>query len=226
MSNPTELPDLDACPFCGNKAEMVDNGTGSWRVACLQSKGGCGATGRMTFDGGVTAAREWNRRAQPECEAPQAVAQVYLDMDSWMDVAISDLPTWERKGYTTRTLYPAATLSPLCGAQHAESGKEAAAAEKAEAYDELDRIAELHGFASAAAAIAAARRTAQQAPAPAPILEDCPEDDQQWAKVDPAVAFHLIERHAEDWADAGRLMLQWHNAMSRAAQLDGGQEGS
>lgn len=62
---------------------------------------------------------------------------------------------------------PAATLSPLCGAQHAESGKVAAAAEKAVAYDELDRIAELNGFASAAAAIAAARRAAQQAASPA-----------------------------------------------------------
>lgn len=63
----------------------------------------------------------------------------------------------------------------------------------------------------------------QAEPEPNPSLEDCPEDDQHWAKVDPAVAFHLIERHAEDWADAGRMMLQWHKAMSRAAQLDGGQ---
>jgi hypothetical protein len=57
-------------------------------------------------------------------------------------------------------------------------------------------------------------------PAPTVSLEDRPEDDQQWAKVDPAVAFHLIERHAEDWADAGRLMLQWYNAISRAAHQE------
>jgi len=72
---------------------------------------------------------------------------------------------------------PAATLSPLCGAQHAESGKEADAAEKAAAYDELNRIAELHGFASAAAAIAAARRAPQQATAAPRII-----GGQPWSK--------------------------------------------
>jgi hypothetical protein len=69
--------------------------------------------------------------------------------------------------------------------------------------------------------IALARRAAiANQPAPTVSLEDRPEDDQQWAKVDPAVAFHLIERHAEDCADAGRLMLQWYNAISRAAQQE------
>lgn len=49
-------------PFCGGEAKLIDQGTGSWRVACLQSKGGCGVAGRMTFDKGVTATAEWNRR--------------------------------------------------------------------------------------------------------------------------------------------------------------------
>lgn len=54
---------IGACPMCGNAPELIDHGTGSWRVACQQSKGGCGMAGRMSFDKGVTAAAEWNRRA-------------------------------------------------------------------------------------------------------------------------------------------------------------------
>jgi hypothetical protein len=81
-----------------------------------------------------------------------------------------------------------------------------------------------HRAASPAAVlelIALARRAAlANHPTPTVSLEDRPEDDQQWAKVDPAVAFHLIERHAEDWADAGRLMLQWYSAISQAAQQE------
>jgi hypothetical protein len=107
MSNPTELPDL---------AEAVRK--------LVKAKGRFHA--EQNYKALADALAQYDaRRAQPEGEAPLAVAQVYLDMSNWMDVAISELPTWERKGYTTRTLYPAATLSPLCGAQHAESGKEA-----------------------------------------------------------------------------------------------------
>lgn len=51
------------CPFCAHEAKLVDNGTGSFRVACPQSKGGCGASTRMSFDKGVTARAEWNRRS-------------------------------------------------------------------------------------------------------------------------------------------------------------------
>jgi hypothetical protein len=43
-----------------------------------------------------------------------------------------------------------------------------------------------------------------------PTVEDI--NAQQWAKVDPAIAFHLIERHAEDWNHAGRLMEAWRLA--------------
>lgn len=34
-------------------------------------------------------------------------------------------------------------------------------------------------------------------------------DPQDWAKIDPAVAFHLIFRHAENWAHTGVLMERW-----------------
>ncbi len=70
--------------------------------------------------------------AKPEGEAPQAVVQVHLDNDNWMDVASSELPTWERKGFKTRT------LSTAPAAQHAESGAQVPFRERfKEAYETL-----------------------------------------------------------------------------------------
>lgn len=43
-----------------------------------------------------------------------------------------------------------------------------------------------------------------------------PDTSQEWAKVDPAVAFHLIERHADDWSEAGAMMVAWADARSLA----------
>lgn len=48
-------------------------------------------------------------------------------------------------------------------------------------------------------------------------LERKPDDSQEWAKVDGAIAFHLIERHADDWNDAGRMMDAWRDANPRRA---------
>jgi hypothetical protein len=67
---------------------------------------------------------------------------------------------------------------------------------------------------------ALAHQSAKDQEESATNIESRPEDDQHWAQVSPAVAFHLIERHAEDWNDAGRMMLQWHNAISWAAQQE------
>jgi hypothetical protein len=39
-----------------------------------------------------------------------------------------------------------------------------------------------------------------------------PNDEQEWAKVDGAIAFHLIERHADNWHDAGNMMESWARA--------------
>jgi len=91
------------------------------------------------------------RRAQPEGEAPQAVPAMwvqYIDGVKTQNVARDDKEKATVESIhrtmapgtkmTWRALYdhaPAATLSPLCGAQHAESGKEAAS----EAHDELRR---------------------------------------------------------------------------------------
>jgi len=34
-------------------------------------------------------------------------------------------------------------------------------------------------------------------------------DPKDWAKIDPAIAFHLIDRYAENWAHTGVLMERW-----------------
>lgn len=42
-----------------------------------------------------------------------------------------------------------------------------------------------------------------------PTIED---NSQDWTRCDPAVAFHLIDRHAENWADAGKMMTEFADA--------------
>lgn len=42
------------------------------------------------------------------------------------------------------------------------------------------------------------------------------DDPQDWAKIDPATAFHLIDRHAENWAHTGVLMERWARAWVKA----------
>lgn len=35
---------------------------------------------------------------------------------------------------------------------------------------------------------------------------------QQWAGMDGAIAWHLIDRHAEDWEETGMMMEAWLRA--------------
>lgn len=51
---------------------------------------------------------------------------------------------------------------------------------------------------------------ARQAIGSLPAID--PDDSQPWGQTDPATAFHLIDRHAENWADAGVLMERWARA--------------
>jgi len=39
-----------------------------------------------------------------------------------------------------------------------------------------------------------------------PTIEDA---SQNWSKLDGAVAWHLIERHAENWGDVGKMMDEY-----------------
>jgi hypothetical protein len=47
-------------------------------------------------------------------------------------------------------------------------------------------------------------------------------NSQNWATLDGAVAWHLIERHADNWADVGRMMDEWLAAKTsaRVAELE------
>jgi hypothetical protein len=45
-----------------------------------------------------------------------------------------------------------------------------------------------------------------------------PDDMQEWARLDGAVAWHLIERHADSWADVGKMMDEFIAARIDAAR--------
>ena len=40
-------------------------------------------------------------------------------------------------------------------------------------------------------------------------------EDQQWAGMDGATAWHLIDRHADDWSDVGEKMAAWYLAYAQ-----------
>lgn len=50
-----------------------------------------------------------------------------------------------------------------------------------------------------------------------PTIEDASQD---WGKVDPAIAWHLIERHADSWADIGKMMAEYVQAQIARAELE------
>ena len=39
-----------------------------------------------------------------------------------------------------------------------------------------------------------------------------PDQMQEWKGMDGAIAFHLIERHADGWDDASKMMHEWLEA--------------
>ena len=38
------------------------------------------------------------------------------------------------------------------------------------------------------------------------------DEFQKWAGMEGAIAFHLIERHADNWEEAGQMMRSWLRA--------------
>jgi len=43
-------------------------------------------------------------------------------------------------------------------------------------------------------------------------LETVPDNMQKWKCMDGATAWHLIERHADGWADVDKMMDEWLEA--------------
>jgi len=72
-----------------------------------------------------------------------------------------------------------------------------------------------HGFA-----LCLAWHCWQAAHASARNVPETPKEDlaQNWAGMDGATAFHLIERHADGWGDVGHMMEQWRAANASANQ--------
>ena len=115
MSNPTELPDLDKLEALANTVRS-SVGYGDFIAAIHKMQDELDASTVLSL---IALAR----RAQPEGEAPQADPYKLDDDDevrypNGTDVAIISA----KRYYELRGFEEAATLSPLCGAQHAESG--------------------------------------------------------------------------------------------------------
>jgi hypothetical protein len=53
-----------------------------------------------------------------------------------------------------------------------------------------------------------------------PPLDAWADEQQEWAKLDGTTAFHLIERHAEDWAETGAMMEAWLLAKSQTIRAE------
>lgn len=58
---------------------------------------------------------------------------------------------------------------------------------------------------------------AERTTSPVSQMTEKPDTSQEWAKLDGATAFHLIERHANDWAETGRMMESWLMARMASA---------
>ena len=43
------------------------------------------------------------------------------------------------------------------------------------------------------------------------------DEYQHWKGMDGAIAWHLIERHADNWSDIGKMMGEWLAANQQAA---------
>ena len=41
------------------------------------------------------------------------------------------------------------------------------------------------------------------------FMPTVPDNMQDWKGMDGAIAFHLIERHADNWSDTGKMMGEW-----------------
>jgi len=68
-------------------------------------------------------------------------------------------------------------------------------------------------FANLVAAKALAQPEQEQEP-----VATVENNSQQWKGMDGAIAFHLIERHADNWSDARKMMEEWLSANTSPPQ--------
>lgn len=205
MSNPTELPDLDPCPFCGER-DVEPRGPFHllWGMHC----NGCNVK-TQGFVSKEDAIAAWNRRAQPEGEAPQAeqaweklTDATFMDFGRLVDVLLSNgVYEYGRQVNQVDWTQVRDWRYAAPAAQHAESGVPVA----------------LNGYIYHNRAEALAAQS-QGAPAlPTARAGDPDVDAAQWAEV--------FYRNAETFTvrDLGIVRAAWKEATRRAAQLDGGQ---
>jgi len=50
------------------------------------------------------------------------------------------------------------------------------------------------------------------------LPEQAPDTSQEWGKLDGAIAFHLIERHADGWSEVGHMMESWQLARQHGSR--------
>ena len=82
----------------------------------------------------------------------------------------------------------------------------------------LDALKWCHGGEPCGTAEAIAvieKALAQPEQEPVATVED---NSQQWKGMDGAIAFHLIERHADGWSDARKMMEEWLSANTSPPQ--------
>lgn len=66
-----------------------------------------------------------------------------------------------------------------------------------------------------AEAIAVVEKALAQTQEPVAKVDD---NSQKWAGMDGAIAFHLIERHADGWNDIRKMMEEWLSANTTPPQ--------
>lgn len=120
-----------------------------------------------------------------------------------------------------RALHDAATSLETIGRLAGKTHYVGDDGEKIETY--MGHHDQVRGYAQSRAAAArealAALASEPQAEPHIPTPDDI--DAQDWAGMDGAIAFHLIDRHAENWSHAARLMHAWRDANPPAVEQPG-----
>jgi len=125
--------------------------------------------------------------------------------------------TWLLRANTNEDFYDFihGFLSDLMAAIPAPEGAQADERAAFEAWCFERRLMEQsHGIVSVSSHCGTAwdawqARAALAAPAPQAPVATVEDNSQDWAGMDGTIAWHLIERHADNWTDIGKMMGEW-----------------